>query len=1061
MGKMTFLYLIKEYFILRKSGFFDDAFYLLHYPDVRIADVDPLWHFIRIGWKEGRNPSPFFDTTYYLESNPDIKQAGINPVIHYLEFGEKEGRRPHSYNGDINFQGIKTQNRKSVSKLQRVISKIGRFFFLKIPKKYQVRWISWLYQNFGFIFKGFPHYENWQKNHKNSFFQIQRKSFLLNLDDVQPASTVKGRIAIHIHIYYLDVVREFASLLKNMPFPYDLFISSHSKEIIDMCEYLYKDLPNLGKINLKQVENRGRNFAPLFCAFGEQLIHYDYIAHLHSKKSLYNKGATQGWREYLSDTLLGNEQQIRKIFRLLQNDELFGIVYPQNYHLLPYWANTWLANEALGRFWGSRLGIDNLPRGYFDYPAGSMFWAKVDALEPLFKAGITLDDFPEEAGQTDGTLAHALERLLVLCSLKQGLLPAIIKDKNQPSWSSWRLEQYINRPYESIIGLFNAPNIKLIAFDIFDTLIIRPLINPETIKEIVAQKYGNEVGNQYRQLRMLAEYQARKEKGKDVTLEEIYKQLGKISNFSTEILTSLKLEEESIEYSFAKPHPAGIALYHQALKTGKPVVLISDMFLSRDIVEKCLHKAGVYNWHSIYLSSEIGLRKDSGDLYNYVLNQCGLNANEMLMVGDNERSDVQIPCDMGANFIHLMRSVELARGLPRIGHIVDNVEQFQGEEKINNEIPLALVLNKNLASLSLRDFDFESIVSPEPYYQGYSIIGPLLLGFVNWLSEKAEDDNIDHFYFLAREGRLIKSVYDHWNKGRTGKPGSDYLVLSRRAASVPAITSIDDIFDIAKVEFYPDTIENFLYIRYGLKLSNDIWKRLSTELGWYPDKIITIREGNIENLSPLLNTLAEIIISRSIIERKGILNYLSKLGIQKWSNPAVVDIGYSGSMQRYLNKLLDQKIHGYYLMTSERAQEVSKMYNVILRGCYYEGIKKSSNSPILYRYSFELEKLLSFNEPQIQFYEKSEDGSVIPNYRELSKEELESARIQQSIQKGVLDFVKDASSIWVDLKERFQPSTKIACWLTEEFLNHTSQKERHILSNIVIDDYYCGRKLVH
>lgn len=92
MGKMTFLYLIKEYFILRKSGFFDDAFYLLHYPDVRIADVDPLWHFIRIGWKEGRNPSPFFDTTYYLESNPDVKQAGINPVIHYLKSGEKEGR---------------------------------------------------------------------------------------------------------------------------------------------------------------------------------------------------------------------------------------------------------------------------------------------------------------------------------------------------------------------------------------------------------------------------------------------------------------------------------------------------------------------------------------------------------------------------------------------------------------------------------------------------------------------------------------------------------------------------------------------------------------------------------------------------------------------------------------------------------------------------------------------------------------------------------------------------------------------------------------------------------
>ncbi|MGC8947631.1 MAG: hypothetical protein ACP5N6_15965, partial [Anaerolineae bacterium] len=58
-----------EYVIIKRSGYFDPAFYLLHYPDCRLADVDPLWHFVRYGWREGRNPSSKFDLSYYLEQN--------------------------------------------------------------------------------------------------------------------------------------------------------------------------------------------------------------------------------------------------------------------------------------------------------------------------------------------------------------------------------------------------------------------------------------------------------------------------------------------------------------------------------------------------------------------------------------------------------------------------------------------------------------------------------------------------------------------------------------------------------------------------------------------------------------------------------------------------------------------------------------------------------------------------------------------------------------------------------------------------------------------------------
>jgi len=84
-----------HYFLILKSGLFDRGYYLLTNPDVRKADVDALWHFVRLGWKEGRNPSHFFDISFYLDNNPDVRQIDINPLIHYIRHGKNEGRYPN------------------------------------------------------------------------------------------------------------------------------------------------------------------------------------------------------------------------------------------------------------------------------------------------------------------------------------------------------------------------------------------------------------------------------------------------------------------------------------------------------------------------------------------------------------------------------------------------------------------------------------------------------------------------------------------------------------------------------------------------------------------------------------------------------------------------------------------------------------------------------------------------------------------------------------------------------------------------------------------------------
>jgi glycosyltransferase involved in cell wall biosynthesis len=81
-----------QYLVIRKSGLFDPCYYYSTYPDVRRADRDPLWHYLRSGWREGRNPSGEFNTRDYLDMNPDVNAAGVNPLFHYVRYGWEEGR---------------------------------------------------------------------------------------------------------------------------------------------------------------------------------------------------------------------------------------------------------------------------------------------------------------------------------------------------------------------------------------------------------------------------------------------------------------------------------------------------------------------------------------------------------------------------------------------------------------------------------------------------------------------------------------------------------------------------------------------------------------------------------------------------------------------------------------------------------------------------------------------------------------------------------------------------------------------------------------------------------
>lgn len=84
---------IRELIDLRNCDLFDQKYYLKHNNDVSKSKINPLWHYIRHGWKEGRNPSDCFNTSQYLKLNPDVANKNVNPLWHYCKFGRREGRQ--------------------------------------------------------------------------------------------------------------------------------------------------------------------------------------------------------------------------------------------------------------------------------------------------------------------------------------------------------------------------------------------------------------------------------------------------------------------------------------------------------------------------------------------------------------------------------------------------------------------------------------------------------------------------------------------------------------------------------------------------------------------------------------------------------------------------------------------------------------------------------------------------------------------------------------------------------------------------------------------------------
>lgn len=219
---------------------------------------------------------------------------------------------------------------------------------------------------------------------------------------------VAPSVAVVCHMFYPEMLEELKRYLSNIPFPFDLFITTDSEEKKRNIANGLLDWKN-GGVEIRLAPNRGRDIAPKLISCRDVYERYDFFLHIHSKKSPQLEMLAD-WRVYLLETLLGSEKIVESIFEAFLNDPKLGMIAPEHYGpvrgAIGWGWNFDVANKFARRI-AMKLSID----GKIDFPSGSMFWGRSAALKPLLDSDLTIEDFPQEAGQLDGTLGHVIERL--------------------------------------------------------------------------------------------------------------------------------------------------------------------------------------------------------------------------------------------------------------------------------------------------------------------------------------------------------------------------------------------------------------------------------------------------------------------------------------------------------------------------------------------------------------------------------------------------------------------------------------------------------------------------
>ncbi len=729
-----------------------------------------------------------------------------------------------------------------------------------------------------------------------------------------PAPSRQPTVAVVAHVFHVELWGEICAALAMLPYRFSLLVTIDEPEKAELIEAGFASHALDASLLVHVAENRGRNFGPFLVGLRHAVAAHDLVLHLHTKKSAYRGAEQTGWRHVLLRTLLPAQPVVSGLIQRFVHDPSLGVLTASPGEEMRYWGYHWLSNRHLAQPLFDRLGLRRtVPDGMLDYPVGGMFWARTKAIAKLLDYSWTTDDFPPELGQTDGTIMHAIERVIVLVAQEAGYGFAELDYERglcRPGWSSRNMEQYRRASHAGLLDTIRQ--VDTVSFDVFDTLLTRICLRPDAVHRFlelqVARRHPGADGFVAR--RTAAEAAARLAPGAagDVDLDEIYACFAADAapSWSPQAIDFVHHEEVALDRRALRPRAVMMEALDHARRTGRRVVATSDSYLPRRAFDAALAQSGIAV-DEVYLSSQRRARKDRGDLWPIVATQEQGEAGaapRLLHVGDNEQSDIQGTADHGIRHFHVLSPAALFEfyGLGP-----------GGERTLGDDILLGPVADRLFNSPYLDPVD-PSLVLREPEQAGAVLFGPLVFAFVAWLARHPTLRHMRRLFFVSREGWFLKRLYDAVREAsvRTDLPPSAYLHCSRRAALAAAQGRGLDPDAVLRGAGFNGSLQAFLLAR----------------LGFVPDAALGHRHHPVsfprdaDLVRCMIELMGDGIAAHGARALRAFSAYAEQVGLTEPGPLGFVDVGYSGTMQSAIQTALGRPLIGLYMGVSHDAAQV-------------------------------------------------------------------------------------------------------------------------------------------
>ncbi len=272
-----------------------------------------------------------------------------------------------------------------------------------------------------------------------------------------------------------------------------------------------------------------------------------------------------------------------------------------------------------------------------------------------------------------------------------------------------------------------------ISFDIFDTLLVRPYVNPIDLFWHIEY---NEHLSGFTKARILAEKNTRTKSCPEVTIDEIYANID--LKFRNKKDIELKYESQVLQQN-----PEMKKIFDHAVLKKKKIILISDMYLPSSFVSKILDKNGYSEYERLYMSCEYRKSKHFGDLFSQVLDDLNISPNELLHIGDNKVSDYKTPANMGITTSKYEKVIDRYFASHKREH-----NYYKRKKNFERSVIVAIDALHWINIPDENDFWYEF---------GYKYGGPMNSAFATFIENNTTNDGV--LLFIARDGYNAQKAY--------------------------------------------------------------------------------------------------------------------------------------------------------------------------------------------------------------------------------------------------------------------------------------------------------------